>query len=537
MLELDEVIRQNQLARLPISKSGRAEAELLERYPEMVEILKRQKRTRVDQIAFQSRWRHEDAWAKTHVAKSCSADDTPLQKTERQEVPYLRTPQVTSPLLRNQKSAADLMFEMDEVEEETAPTLELLKANRFLDSRPVDDFESPGHRGEERWQIVQSKVQSATEPALIFASTSPLNTDEGQELSPRPSCSQEYISDLKIPKPWESSVVSSEKLNMKDIMAQASMARVSNISSGLSSQTQRVESAVIHRLSQRERKKQQVQAQLRQPQVAPVVQTEPPINDEKHSSPWQVASPGPKVSLKDVIGTESHNHASTPLSTTPRTPSNQPLTMRQTIAGTAPPVKRTASEGTSKPQSPPQNRSTSTPYISRAPATPPRPPSSSRTIPSPASVGPSSTLIQSIRHHHNPMVAEPSLQLSMADILSQQQTEKDVIKEAAAKRSLQEIQEEQAFQEWWDQESRKVREEEAAKAKKVEGRSKGKGRGRGGWRGKGKGVERGGDSFVDGTEDGGDKSSRRRDNAKDPMRGEKSGAREGARGRSERREA
>ena len=48
----------------------------------------------------------------------------------------------------------------------------------------------------------------------------------------------------------------------------------------------------------------------------------------------------------------------------------------------------------------------------------------------------------------------------MADILAQQQTEKDVSKEAVAKGSLQEIQEEQAFQEWWDQESKMVREEE-----------------------------------------------------------------------------
>jgi hypothetical protein len=84
----------------------------------------------------------------------------------------------------------------------------------------------------------------------------------------------------------------------------------------------------------------------------------------------------------------------------------------------------------------------------------------------------------------------------MADILSQQQTEKDIIKEAVAKRSLQEIQEEQAFQEWWDQE------EAATKARLLEVESRAQlpssSRGRGGkssrgGRGKGRDrMERGG---------------------------------------------
>jgi hypothetical protein len=84
----------------------------------------------------------------------------------------------------------------------------------------------------------------------------------------------------------------------------------------------------------------------------------------------------------------------------------------------------------------------------------------------------------------------------MADIIGQQRREQEVIKEAGAKRSLQEIQEEQAFQEWWDLESRRAREEEAARAikgavagnatrggKSGGGRGKsvrGRGRGRGG---------------------------------------------------------
>ena len=87
----------------------------------------------------------------------------------------------------------------------------------------------------------------------------------------------------------------------------------------------------------------------------------------------------------------------------------------------------------------------------------------------------------------------------MADILSQQQTEKDIIKEAVAKRSLQEIQQEQEFQEWWDQESRKIMEEEATAknpSSSARGGRGGRARGRGGrvrerGRGRGRAVDKG----------------------------------------------
>ncbi|KAL8810050.1 MAG: hypothetical protein Q9200_002883 [Gallowayella weberi] len=43
LLELDVVVRQNQLARLPIARSGRAEVELLDSYPQLAEIIERGK--------------------------------------------------------------------------------------------------------------------------------------------------------------------------------------------------------------------------------------------------------------------------------------------------------------------------------------------------------------------------------------------------------------------------------------------------------------------------------------------------------------
>lgn len=54
---------------------------------------------------------------------------------------------------------------------------------------------------------------------------------------------------------------------------------------------------------------------------------------------------------------------------------------------------------------------------------------------------------------------------ALKDILDQEQASKDKLKEAVAPRSLQDIQQEQEFQEWWDKESRKAIAEEEAKAR------------------------------------------------------------------------
>ena len=83
----------------------------------------------------------------------------------------------------------------------------------------------------------------------------------------------------------------------------------------------------------------------------------------------------------------------------------------------------------------------------------------------------------------------------MADILSQQLTEKTAVKEAVAKRSLQEIQQEQEFQEWWDKEAQKFQEEEIQSITPASRRGRG-GHGRGRRRGGGKGGVRSSEGEV-----------------------------------------
>ncbi|KAI4166834.1 MAG: hypothetical protein LQ343_007712 [Gyalolechia ehrenbergii] len=464
LLELDDAVKQNQLARLPISRSGRANIELLETYPQLAEIIERGKRIKVDRISFQSRWRHDDVLAKSVATKAGfvfaneGSDRSPFVHKSARKSSSDQTSQGKDPFLKMKKSVTDLMFDMDMNEEIVTGSQRQQTLEATLEDQSVHDSQHTPQ------SLAAESPWLGTRESGPFAdvAASPLALDKAG-----PPINLPY-SDA--PRPWGVRALSSQKLEMKDIMAQASANKVSSLSTNLSSQAPKLATSSASKLSQRERKKQQQQAAWQKPQDMPYPPFTEAIEVAKPNSPWQVASRGAKTSLKEILGPDSKSPSGSKTSA--------PLTLRQTLPGKTSAVKRTASENTSQAQPTPPHRSTSTPLVPPATNTPPRP-SSSRTIPYPSSAGPSGTPTKSIRYTNAHPTAEPSLQLSMADILSQQQTEKDVFKEAAAKRSLQEIQEEQAFQEWWDEESRKVMEEEAAASAAASRRSEGRSRPRG----------------------------------------------------------
>ncbi|MCJ1404093.1 hypothetical protein MMC11_007318 [Xylographa trunciseda] len=522
MLELDEVVRQNQLACLPFAKSGRAESELLERYPELAEILEKGKQVKIDSMAIKSRL-HEDELkfsiagkVKGKVdgdARRSPSDPLLLPDSSKSDLVEVR-----SPLLKSRTSAMDLMFDMDddtETEVRDSASGKAFPSTRFGIDR--GDYENHDSRAassslpnEEMWFDSRGKALSPPAKGLVPGSFTGLEASSplayGRENLGTPRTNEnskpEDVGSAGDKAPWRGATFSSSKLDMKDIMAQASEKTRSQLSSALSSR--RVSEDLLKagtgtKLSQKERKKQLQQQQLKDKPTPPpdfLSSGSTPL-EEKPTSPWRTASTGTKVSLKDVLHSKKEKLTESP-NDKGRTASNPSLTLRQTIPGTSVAAATiSARQGNSHPMV--TQRSISSPMtvarqMSTSPKQAARP--SPRALPTPTSAGPSSSptiAIKSIRH--NPTPVEPSLQLSMADILSQQQTEKDIIKEAAAKRSLQEIQEEQAFQEWWDQEEAATRarliEEEAAAKVPLGSNGRGGKSGRGG-RGRGRaGLTRG----------------------------------------------
>ncbi len=500
MLELDEVVRQNQLACLPVSKSGKTEAELFQTYPELPGRIYQGRKAKLDSITIQSRTRDEEPrYGSFSKGKGASVDDSGLAQDGRPRSSRGRSSTSKSPSLKARSSAADLMFDMDEGE--VADTNLLAQV-------------SPTHDLPDRQVLQMSQNPSASPTADQFWSSSEMrgsaagnDIDVGSTLplidQSNPHCSDRTVSKAQTPilrdiKPWGSAPLNSHKFDMKDIMAQASSNRVSNISSGLSNQAQKAAlgAGSLPKMSQRARKKQQQQQQPllavsgSSPGVNHPAKSNNHVRDESSKSPWHITLPVPKISLKDILGADGD----TSLALKPNFTnlSESPLTLRQTVPGSMSITREQAVVSSSA------DRSVSAVVISKQAETHPRTSPSSRSLPT---TGPTNhalsrssntTPIHSIRHQ--PHLVEPSLQLSMADILSQQQTEKEIFRDAGFKRSLQEIQEEQAFQEWWDEESRKVRNEEAGRKGAVGGERRGAratrtSTGRGGGRGRGRGKD------------------------------------------------
>ncbi|MCJ1469554.1 hypothetical protein MMC07_008188 [Pseudocyphellaria aurata] len=503
MLELDEVVRQNQLAHSPIARSGAAEAELFQIYPELPGLIELGKRAKIDSMVSHSRARELDGrYGSFSRGKGISTDDSsssPVVGHTRPGSSRGRSSASKSPLLKARSSVADLMFEMDE----GGVPCDKTSLDQSSSFREASQHHDAGHNQtpplsiptNQIWLHSEMTAPAEGEPANLPISKSPLALPDQTKFEVANSPSEIGQTTSRGSKPWGSAPLGSDKLDMKDIMAQASLNRVSNISSGLSHQARKTALAGLPKMSQRARKKQQ-----QQPLPSPEA-ISPPDKDsqreldrlisaeEKPKFPWQMNSPGPKVSLKDMLRADNQSSSSSKPAPPARTKS--PLTLRQTVPGVSPQRPVSGGERSVSSPSAPQLKENQIPNQH-----PQRAVSASQ----PATLASASTPapIRSIRHYSRPV--EPSLQLSMADILSQQQTEKDIFREASAKRSLQEIQEEQAFQEWWDEESRKVKMEEEAKGtgvveggrgKGARGRGRGLSRGRGQGRGSGRGKGRG----------------------------------------------
>jgi len=464
LLDLNQVVHDNQLAHLPFARSGRAEAMLFDRYPELAERIERSKSAKIDAIVLSNKYADDDNTYTSFRAQSLEEIATsPLRQRNRRRVSKEAKSPALNPALKGKISVQDLMFEMSDGDDKDS-IFETIKPPRWTENTEKSSGSQISSPNGRPWASVpklrQFLPQSFDIPAEIPNSLS--------DLSPTLQTTR------KSSQPWGTPPLpAAAKLDLRDIMAQDSSATSSNIGLGLSrGENERIARAARAKMSQKERKRlqqaQQLGIPIEKPQATPLV-----------VSPWKTKALNPNNNpMVSTIVQPSPQPSPQSLQTI-NTP---PLTMRQTVAN-----KNTPTQKDKRTKSLDVPGSTS-PSTARVVANERGMSVSTDPIPTPRSV----RYIPLPQHDSSPS----SQNLSIVEILSLQEAEKSLIRDATAKRSLQEIQQEQEFQAWWDQESRRTMEEEHAKqkaecaAKAATARGRGKGRGSIGGRG-GKTAARG----------------------------------------------
>ncbi|KAI1625164.1 hypothetical protein EDD37DRAFT_628999 [Exophiala viscosa] len=444
--QLDEVVEANQLAFLPFARSEVAEIELVGNHPDLLRRMEICRQRRIDSMRLRSRLvedeeRHASAAAKLRVG---SLERHASSPTIRGQLPTpvgdspASTPSASPAIVPND-AGDDLPFEMDD-DALPGPASEVRRPSGRsppLREKPVPlnmpnaalsgSIESPRTP---RAGFVNSYRSQSDNVLLAHSPTVPVTGFETSGAA------------------WQIPTETRRKSDLKDIMEQASASRVSNLTQAM--RTASIPLQGSNKMSQKERKRQQ-QLLVKEQEAKTVQSSSVPKDSVARgaSSPWQnVAKP-----IKPAASPVSPMQGSTPQADKPL-PGKQSMTMRQTVAGGSPSGQTPTKDASRGPPS------------GLAPA-----------------LKPAAPQIQSIRHSPIPSRTASAIdaRTSMAEILAQQQTEKRAVKEAVAKRSLQEIQQEQEFQEWWDSESRRIQEEEAQASTTAARGGKG-GRGRGGHR-------------------------------------------------------
>jgi hypothetical protein len=386
------------------------------------------------------------------------------QRTRRRTSKETKSPALNA-TLKGKGSTQDLMFDMSDGDDGDQG-LGKIKPPRFTDD-PVDDISTPVGSPEAPWASTSRQIRPSAH-GLDRGDDIPLNS-----VSPLPPPAVESIRPAG--QPWGTAPLTGAKLDLRDIMAQSSPSAPSNLTLGLSRKESDTKALSQSRLSQKERKRLQ---QAQQPGM-PVEKAQPA---PPAASPWQAAShrrpsdspflaPAPQPSPKP--SPQPARASSTPY-----------LTMQQTIANNGTSAKQKerkasgqASQGASSGASPSQRRPAANEKGMSVSTDPIPTPRSVRHIPLP---------------QHSP--TSPSQNMSMMEILSLQEAEKTSIRDAAAKRSLQEIQQEQEFQAWWDEESKRAIQEEEQRRRTEERAARAAprtgGKGRGGKGGKSKGKDK-----------------------------------------------
>ncbi|OIW24498.1 BTB/POZ domain-containing protein [Coniochaeta ligniaria NRRL 30616] len=449
--ELDERVRDNQLAQEPFARSGRATLLLHEQNPELAGDIDEERQRRVKEMAFKITQKDEEKrLASSTRGRYGSLDESFTPPPDRsRKVSKTARNEPFSPDLRPKQSQNDLMFDMDD--EDTTSVMD----SPSVRQRKVDTRQASASLGL---------------PASLGAdlSASP-QLPRSQRTVPLIGTPAEQSTPTKGGAPWKASPLPTAKLDLRDVFKPASPSTPSGISAGLAAQRIKDSSAAKPaqpKMSQKERKKQQ-QAQAAQAALmAASSQTPKPAWDksgkDQQASPWKIASAKGKSPA-----------TTTPTGSIPQASAvPKPLVAAESSSQHV--SRRTASPDTRFSGQSRTPSSTTLAATSRAPVR-----------------APSKPLVPHSKSYiTRPPKDEPLLGLSIADIMEHEQRERQVVREAVAPRSLQEIQQEQEFQQWWDAEMRRTQEEEARRLDTGRGKDDGAAK-TGGRRGRG-GKARGG---------------------------------------------
>jgi inhibitor of Bruton tyrosine kinase len=470
LLELDEVVRQNQLNCMPFAKSGRAESLLHERHPELAALIDRNRQRRIDGVIIRSKHHSVEAFMPGSLGDEMAPSPVQQKTRRRSSAAVARASEIDRPALKAKASTKEMMFAMDEEGMSDVGTPEQSPAIRPMTSpRGLEPIASSPP--EETWYDSRGKVLPSpklgpqAQPSTSGAATprTPKSPYAGGKTPPNAGL------------PWNLTPLPGPKTDMRDIMAQTSAGRTSSLSQGLAAARTMVPatpssfSLGAPKLSQKERKRMQ-QSQQSPAQASGTVAGSSASATGKPSNPWTSVVPQ-RSALKDILNSQSPPVPAKPSNN--RVSSTLQLTMRQTVANakqvqSPKPVIGPAGPSTLQQRSVSDSKALQQPDAAKPISKPgPQPPQQSNSKPIP----------QSIRHQPAP---EPVLGLSMSEIVALEQAAKDEIKAATAKRDLQEIQAEQEFQEWWDKESARVQEAERRSAAAAARTSKKRSGGRGG---------------------------------------------------------
>ncbi|KAI1458705.1 hypothetical protein F4805DRAFT_111631 [Annulohypoxylon moriforme] len=443
LVELDEIVRDNQLARCPFARSGRADLLLHERNPHLAQDIDDERQRRVKEMIFRATQRDDEkklsSSLKTRIGSLDESFGVPSlpDRTKRKSKAVQNEP--FTPELRPRDSHVDLIFAMDEedthsVTSPVSPSPKILQPNDRNDLDQLPTLSSPWR--DSKGKVVQDSISPAATPPVSALRSGPVATDS-------------YTNPItkRIPSggnPWGPSTLPTSRLDLSEVLAESRPVQ-SALSAGLAAERKEASNKpASQKISQKERKRQlqQQQAEQNARQESQSQQSPWTKVGEKKESPWQKAPLAPKTALTDTFDF--------PASSSTGPPKPKPLIAAETSEKSTP--RRTASPDTR--------------FSGQRTNTGAR-----------ASASTSQTTPQQLTPHSKSYIKrtpkpEQEIGLGLADIIGEQQREQEVVREAVAKRSLQEIQQEQAFQEWWDQESRRMQEEEARRTTREENKDK-----------------------------------------------------------------